>query len=84
MIVKIYLLNKTEKHIYYKIVNNVVTLINMKDFLVTIIIIVKQVNAIHHVLINLKISTILTVIIIDTVQIHLCVQKLVEQMNLIN
>ena len=84
MIVKIYLYSKMEKHMYYKIANNVVILINMKDFLVTIIIIVKQANAIHHVLINLKISIILIVIIIDIVQINQCVQKLVEQMTLID
>lgn len=69
---------------YYKIANNVVILINMKDFLVTIIIIVKQVNVIHHVLINLKISTILILIIIDIVQINQCVQKLAEQMILVD
>lgn len=84
MIVKIYLYSKMEKHMYYKIANNVVILINMKDFLVTIIIIVKQVNVIHHVLINLKISTILILIIIDIVQINQCAQKLAEQMNPIN
>lgn len=84
MIIKIYSFNKTEKHIYYKTVNNAVILINTKVFLVTIIITVKQVNAIHHVPINLRISTILIVIIIDIVQIHLCVQKLLEQMILID